>query len=230
MYNIVEINNIFDKYVSYNMNRNTWVLITSDLLNYINVTINDINIVKRKINSSFPNNQLYKIPKNTPIEYTNYNYTNTYLSNIVKITIDDINIKTILKNWSNNQLYLSNYENKLYFIFYILYKDLTQLKDKRTYRLIKEWLNYLYYIKRKSLRNHVNNTLWGVYKEIIKINDIISVNNNILYINTIDWDDNIEENINILNSITPTFNKYINDIMVLSDNKVVDIYDNKKGS
>jgi len=60
MYNTIEINNIFDKYITYNMNRNTWLLITCDLLDYVNVTEDDICKLKKIVSESFINTMLYK--------------------------------------------------------------------------------------------------------------------------------------------------------------------------
>jgi len=94
--------------------------------------------------------------------------------------------------------------------------------------LIKEWINYLYFTKRKSLRKQVNNTIWGIYNEILFNNNIISFNNNIMYLQLDEWEKNKESIINIFNTITPTLDIHINDILILPDNNIVEVGEGNK--
>lgn len=222
MHNTIEINNIFNKYISYNMNRYTWAAMTGDLLNYIDITEQDITNVKKEANTGYINTDLYKCYCNTPIEYTNELCNEVFINDVIKITINDIYIKAIIKLWSNDQMCLSFYENKLYYIYYHLYNDLDKYDGTVHYRLIKEWLNYLYFTKRKSLREYVNNILWGTYNEVMTCTNVIHFINNNLYVNSDIWYHNENVITNTLQSLTRSFNVNICDILI-TDNTLTEI-------
>ena len=107
MHNTIKINNIFNKYISHNMNRYTWASMTGDLLNYIDVTEQDITNVKKVANIGYINTELYKCYCNTPIEYTNELCNEIFINDVVKITGQK---KEIVKVFLSNQVA----KNKIY--------------------------------------------------------------------------------------------------------------------
>lgn len=167
------------------IDKKEWIDITNCLINEID--IDKYSILKYRQN--FDNSLIienvinHKESHSHSVVYINPKFKLQLQKNSKKIKINLLYPQCISNLWKSNLISTSNFEDKLYYIFSIMIDQRKELKQIE----IKQWLNLLYYMKKKSINDVLQKLIWEVYYQIFNIIEPIYVDIDILYFRYEDW-------------------------------------------
>jgi len=206
---ISEIKNIFDRSNSEVLDKNEWVKITNLLLREIefnNYTIlqyrqnfHNIKIVENVIKHNKSHSH--------SVIYINSKYKLQKINDAIRLNIDFLYPQCISNIWKSNLISTSDFEDKLFYILSYILDHIKEFKND----IIINWIDLIYYIKKKSVNDILQKLIWEIYYQMFEIIEPIYVDVDVIYFNKKDWKKHKDE--------------LIEKILILSDKIVIDIVD-----
>lgn len=162
-----------------------WIEITNLLIN--NIQIDKYLILKYK--EAFDNRIVienvinHKESHSHSVVYINPKYTEKKLRNIQRITLLNQNAKCISDLWKSNLITTSYFEDKLYYIMSIILDNIDILHSPE----ISEWLDLVFYMKKKSVNDILQKFTWEVFSQVYTLSKPIYVDNDTYYYTSDTW-------------------------------------------
>lgn len=199
-----EINRIFNSN-NYNLlDKNNWVTITNSL---IKIDIDKYSILKYK--QDFDNIKIienvinHNVSHSHSVIYINPKYRLKKIRNAVKINTDFLYPYCISNLWKSNLISTSDFEDKLFFIMSFLLDNIKNINNEN----IIDWIDMIFYIKKKSVNDILQKLIWEIYNKIFNITKPIFVDVDISYFIKDDW-------IKYENELINNFNYLSNNIII----------------
>jgi hypothetical protein len=167
------------------LDKKEWIEITNCLIKQINIEKYSILKYKQDFDNSLiiENVINHKASHSHSVIYINPKYKLKKIKDTQKVYIDFLYPHCIINLWKSNLISTSDFEDKLFYITSFIIDNINELNKEN----IKNWINLLYYMKKKSVNDVLQKLIWEVYYKIFNIVEPIFVDVDVLYFNKDDW-------------------------------------------
>lgn len=184
------IKDIFERNNEDILDKNRWVTVTNHLINEIEYDRYCILKYKEEYNNQeivenvIRHNGLHS----HSVIYINPKYK---LQKIVsnKLIIESLYPKCISSVWKSSLLTTSHFEDKLFYIMSFILDNITELEYNEN---IVNWVEMIYYMKKKSVNDIIQKLIWEIYYQVFDIVEPLFVDVSVIYFNSKDWEKNKE--------------------------------------